>query len=128
MKNFRTIVLAMNLMVIMLAAATEGAWPIQGVTYTTLAAFNNTNTGETPYNPPLLGADGNLYGTLPGGGKNSVGVIYKVSTNGTHTTLYTFNTNNGENPIASLMSGRDGNLYGVAINGGTKTIKGPSSR
>jgi uncharacterized repeat protein (TIGR03803 family) len=119
MKNFRTIVLATNLMVIMLAAALGAHGQIQGITYTTLAAFNNTSSGETPYNPPLLGADGNLYGPLPGGGKNKVGVIYKVSTNGTHTTLYTFKTANGANPIASLVSGRDENLYGVAINGGT---------
>ena len=117
MKNFRTIVLAMNLMVITLAA-TGAHGQVQGVTYTTLAAFNNTNNGETPYNPPLLGADGNLYGTLPGGGTNGAGVIYKVSTNGTQSTLYTFNSNNGENPIASLVAGRDGNFYGVAINGG----------
>jgi uncharacterized repeat protein (TIGR03803 family) len=124
MKNFRTIVLATNLMVIMLAAAPRAHGQTEGVTYTTLAAFNNTTTGETPYSPPLLGADGNLYGTLPGGGKNNVGVIYKVSTNGTHTTLYTFNSKNGANPIASLVSGRDGNLYGVAINGGTNNNHG----
>jgi uncharacterized repeat protein (TIGR03803 family) len=119
MKNFRTIVLVLNLLVVMLAAAPWAQGQIPGVAYTTLAAFNNTKTGAYPYSPPVLGPDGNLYGTLPGGGTNNVGVIFMVSTNGTQTTLYTFSTNNGANPLASLVSGRDGNLYGVAIGGGT---------
>jgi uncharacterized repeat protein (TIGR03803 family) len=125
MKIFRTIVLALNLMVIVLAVIGAHA-QVQGVAYTTLAAFNNTKTGASPYNPPVLGAGGNLYGALPGGGKNGVGVIYKISTNGTQTTLYTFNTNNGANPIASLVSARDGNFYGVAI-GGTVTGGGTNN-
>jgi uncharacterized repeat protein (TIGR03803 family) len=124
MRNFKIILLALNLLVVVLAAAPWAHGQIQGVDFNTLAVFSKTNNGAFPWSPPVLGADGNLYGTLPGGGTNNVGVIYKVSTNATQTTLYTFNTNNGANPIASLVSGRDGNLYGVALNGGTNNNSG----
>jgi uncharacterized repeat protein (TIGR03803 family) len=96
---------------------------IPGVTFTALAQFDYTNNGANPYTPPVLGADGNLYGTLPFGGTNGIGTIYKVTTNGSRTTLYTFKTNfnksNGANPYGALASGGDGNLYGVAYQGGT---------
>ena len=76
--------------------------------------------------PPVLGADGNLYGALPGGGTNNVGVLFKVATNASQNVspapFYTFNTWDGANPIGSLVFGRDGNLYGVAINGGTNNL------
>ncbi|HEX7578325.1 MAG TPA: choice-of-anchor tandem repeat GloVer-containing protein, partial [Verrucomicrobiae bacterium] len=122
MRKFRIFLLVLNLMVSWLAAPLAHG-QIPGVTFTTLGAFNNTNNGANPYAPPVLGADGNLYGTLPYGGTNNAGAVYRVTTNAFLTTLYTFKTNfntwDGAYPYASLVSGHDGNLYGVAGAGGT---------
>jgi uncharacterized repeat protein (TIGR03803 family) len=121
-RKLRIFLLALNLMLIWLAAPLAHG-QIQGVTFTALGAFNNTNNGANPYSPPVLGADGNLYGSLPYGGTNSVGVLFKVATNASQNAslaaFYTFNTWDGAYPYASLASGSDGNLYGVAFNGGT---------
>ncbi len=94
---------------------------IPGITFTTLAAFNNTNNGANPFAPLVFGPDGNLYGTTPSGGTNGVGVIFKVTINAQQITLHTFNTNDfgGTNTIAQLVAGQDGNLYGVASAGGS---------
>ena len=95
----------------------------QNVTFTTLAEFDATNNGANPYAPPVLGADGNLYGALPYGGTNNVGVLFKVATNASPnvplTPFYNFSNWDGALPYASLVSGSDGNLYGVAYQGGT---------
>jgi uncharacterized repeat protein (TIGR03803 family) len=121
MKKLRTFLLAMNLAAISLAAPwAQGA--ISGTTFTTLAAFNNTNSGANPYAPPVLGADGNLYGALPYGGTNSVGVIFKVGTNASEITLHAFSNWDGAYPDAQLTAGQDGNFYGVASGGGTNKL------
>ncbi len=113
--------LSLNLMLMWLAAPSAHG-QIPGISFKALAAFNNTGNGANPYAPPVLGADGNLYGTLPYGGTNNIGVIFKVTTNGSQSTLYTFKTNfnnlGGAGPFAPLVSGQDGNLYGVASGGG----------
>ena len=125
MRIFRTILLVMNVLVIWLSAPLARG-QIQGVTFTTLAAFNGTNNGANPYDPPVLGADGNLYGLLPNGGTNNVGALYKVATNGTQnatlTAFYTFKTWDGAYPYDSLVSSSGGNLYGVAYQGGTNNL------
>jgi len=117
-KNLRPFLLAFGLVVVWLAAPLAHG-QMQRVTFTTLAAFNNTNSGANPYDPPVLGADGNLYGVLPYGGTNNAGVIFKVSTNASPTTFYNFNTWDGAFPVGQLLSGHDGNLYGTASGGGT---------
>jgi uncharacterized repeat protein (TIGR03803 family) len=67
-----------------------------------------------------MGNDGNFYGTTYTGlGTNVNGTIFKVTTNGTLTTLVGFATTNGANPYAALTLGADGNFYGTAYRGGT---------
>ncbi len=122
MRKYRIVLLALPLVLgWQLASLAQGQMP--GVAFTALAQFDFTNNGANPYTAPVLGADGNLYGVLYHGGTNGIGAIYKVTTNGFQTTLYTFKTNfnkwNGANPYGSLVSGSDGNLYGVANGGGT---------
>lgn len=80
MRNFGIISLVLNLVVTWLAAPLAHG-QTQNVTFTTLAEFDATNNGANPYAPPVLGADGNLYGALPFGGTNNVGVLFKVATN-----------------------------------------------
>jgi uncharacterized repeat protein (TIGR03803 family) len=94
----------------------------------TVVAFNSTNgasaNGAYPYGGLTLGSDGNFYGTTEEGGARSVydygkGTAFKVTTNGTLTTLVSFNSTNGEYPYAGLTLGHDGNFYGTTYYGGS---------
>ena len=107
-----------------LVAATMSLWlataPAQGgVTFTTLASFNNTNNGANPYSSPVRAADGNWYGVTPYGGTNSGGVIYQLITNGQMATLHAFSSSNENFPVGQLTPASDGSLYGTTSSGGT---------
>ena len=88
---------------------------------TCLYSFSNTN-GANP-NALTLGPDGNFYGTtFEGGVTNSsypygMGTVFKVTTNGTLSSLVSFSGTNGANPTA-LTLGPDGNFYGSTEYGG----------
>ena len=92
-------------------------------TLTTLVYFAFTN-GEYP-NVLTLGNDGNFYGTTSQGGNTNstnpygMGTVFKVTTNGTLTTLVSFNFTNGACPYAGLTLGNDGNFYGTTFGGGS---------
>ncbi|HEY3853348.1 MAG TPA: choice-of-anchor tandem repeat GloVer-containing protein [Verrucomicrobiae bacterium] len=89
----------------------------------TLVSFNATNGGN-PYSALVRGTDGNLYGTTQRGGNlslnsgNGYGTVFKVTTNGTLSTLISFTGINGANPLATLMIGADGKFYGATSEGG----------
>jgi uncharacterized repeat protein (TIGR03803 family) len=94
---------------------------------TTLYAFGTVTdaTGDCldGANPTGLvqGSDGNFYGATTYGGSlftngngNGYGTVFKISTNGTLATLYSFTgSNDGSWPVAGLVQGKDGNLYGT---------------
>jgi len=95
------------------------------VVLTTLYSFgsirdNNGDSldGATP-NGLVQGSDGNLYGTTSQGGTNGWGTVFKISTNGALTTLYSFTGgNDGSAPEGGLVQGNDGNFYGTTRFGG----------
>ena len=60
-----------------------------------------------------------LYGTTENGGANSRGTVFRITTNGTLTTLASFNGTNGSFPYATLAWGRDVTLYGTTSDGGS---------
>jgi uncharacterized repeat protein (TIGR03803 family) len=96
-------------------------------TLTTLYNFcsqSNCTDGGEPAAGLVQAADGNLYGTTyqEGLGYDTNGTIFKITTAGMLTTLYTFcsqsNCTDGEHSYAGLIQAIDGNLYGTTNGGG----------
>jgi uncharacterized repeat protein (TIGR03803 family) len=90
--------------------------------YTTVTypyTFAGSTDGSDPQSSLALGTDGNLYGTASAGGVNGAGSIFKLTTGGTLTILYTFTGGaDGKEPLAGLIQGSDGNFYGTTTSGG----------
>ena len=130
-------------------AITNGAYPTAGLTLgndgnfygtaktifqvtsngilTTVASYSGTNFSNPyedadPYAGLTLGNDGSFYGTTLQGGINNLGSVFKVTTNGTLTTLCSFSSFNGSEVIAGLTLGNDGNFYGTASYGGSNNF------
>ena len=104
-----------------------------GGTPTPLYSFTGGNDGAHPYSGLVQASDGNLYGTTDFGGTNDEGAIFRITTNGALTPLYSFTGgDDGANPRGGLVQASDGNLYGTTAGGGTNfdgtvfriTIKG----
>ena len=78
------------------------------------------NDGEDPEGGLVQGSDGYFYGTTSEGGTNYEGTVFKMSTNGVLTILYSFTgINDGRRPGGELVQGRDGYFYGTTYEGGT---------
>ncbi|HSY90322.1 MAG TPA: choice-of-anchor D domain-containing protein [Candidatus Binatus sp.] len=83
----------------------------------------NCTDGSGPSGSLIQGSNGNFYGTTISGGKYGQGTIFKVTTTGTLTTLYSFcaigsDCTDGAQPGAGVIVGSDGNFYGTTIGGG----------
>jgi uncharacterized repeat protein (TIGR03803 family) len=87
--------------------------------------FSGNADGYTADAPPIIGTDGNLYGTSRRGGNfvacagTGCGVVYKMTTTGTLIWSYEFDITHGLYPYAPLVQGSDGNFYGTTQEGGT---------
>ena len=91
-------------------------------TLTTLYQFGGLATdGTDPVDALVQCSDGDFYGTTEGGGTNNYGTVFKITSQGTLTTLWQFSdlATDGAYPVAGLVQGSDGNFYGTTINGGT---------
>ncbi|MGA3039240.1 MAG: choice-of-anchor tandem repeat GloVer-containing protein [Bryobacteraceae bacterium] len=93
-------------------------------TLTTLYSFcsqSECTDGAVPYAGLVQATDGDLYGTTYAGGTNDYGTIFRITPNGTLTTLYSFCSKNGctdgYQPIGGLVQATNGSLYGTTING-----------
>jgi uncharacterized repeat protein (TIGR03803 family) len=96
--------------------------------YRRLFTFDGTN-GARPYGRLVQGQDGCLYGTTFSGGSafqgrdtsgnpTGYGTVFKITTNGALTSLFSFTGGNGAALTSGLVQGRDGNLYGTTELGG----------
>jgi uncharacterized repeat protein (TIGR03803 family) len=78
--------------------------------------------GNYLYAPLTQATDGNLYGIMQIGGSNGYGTIFKITTTGTLTTLYSFCSQSGcadgEYPAGGLVQDTNGTLYGTTSDGG----------
>jgi len=93
--------------------------------FTSLHQFVNLVTdGAGPNGILTQGRDGNFYGTTSGGGTNNNGTVFKITAEGTLTTIWHFgslsNNMDGKWPLAGLVQGSDGSFYGMAAYLGTK--------
>jgi len=85
---------------------------------TNVVLFGGANFGANPISALIQGRDGNLYGTTVNGGTNGRGTIFKVTTNGVFTSLFSFNGTNGANPFGGLLQNSNGLLFGTTSYGG----------
>jgi uncharacterized repeat protein (TIGR03803 family) len=94
--------------------------------YTSLYSFvGSPNDGAEPVGGLVQGSDGYFYGTTAEGGTNNGGTydggtVFRISSSGTETTLYSFvgSPSDGAYPRATLVQGSDGYFYGTTLDGG----------
>jgi uncharacterized repeat protein (TIGR03803 family) len=78
--------------------------------------------GNGPYGSLTQATDGNFYGTTYGGGGTSDGTVFKITPEGTLTTLYSFCPQtpcaDGARPYGGLVQATNGIFYGTTSAGG----------
>ncbi len=88
-----------------------------------LKYFDDGADGGHPNSGLTLGTDGLLYGTTYSGGNlvacpGGCGVIFKVTTVGVFTVLYTPDNTKGTGPLSNLTLDTNGTFYGNMFSGG----------
>src|SRR5215831_19033263 len=98
-----------------------GPVPSEAQTFTLLHSFSGAD-GSNPYAGLVQGTGGHLFGNTSGGGAHSGGTVFKISTGGTLTTLYSFCTlsscADGTDPRGPLVQALNGKFYGTTFGGG----------
>jgi uncharacterized repeat protein (TIGR03803 family) len=89
-----------------------------GFTFSTLRSFTSSGPDGIDLNGLAQGTNGYLYGTAEQGGTQGYGTVFRITTNGSYSTLVQFNIANGGIPYAGLVLGADGNFYGTTLIGG----------
>jgi uncharacterized repeat protein (TIGR03803 family) len=84
-------------------------------TLTVLHTFvGGTTDGCLPLAPPTQGSDGNFYGTTGFCGASGYGTVYKITSTGTFTLLYSFQGPPNDTAVPlGLIQGSDGNFWGM---------------
>src|SRR6202050_98318 len=89
-------------------------------TPTTLHSFTGGGDGSGPMPGLALATNGNFYGVNSDGGNYGHGVAFKITAEGSLTTLFAFSDGaEGGNPNSKLIQATNGNLYGTTVIGGT---------
>lgn len=95
-------------------------------TVTTLYRFGGGLDGALPFAGVIQGRDGDFYGTTVSGGANKGGTVFKITSNGNLTVMYSFcakaNCADGASPQGALVQGKDGNFYGTTSAGGSGNL------
>lgn len=108
---------------LVLAICTLASIATSAQTFTTLHSFNGAD-GQAPNDIFLVqGFDGKLYGTTEAGGAYHAGTVFKITTAGTFTSIYSFcppaACDDGSSPFAGLVLATNGYFYGTTEFGGT---------
>ncbi|HEX4049779.1 MAG TPA: choice-of-anchor tandem repeat GloVer-containing protein [Steroidobacteraceae bacterium] len=91
-------------------------------TETDLYSFSEVATSDGPYSGVVEGGDGNFYGTISLGGTHNLGAVFKITSTGVESTLYSFaGGNDGSDPSDVPIEASDGNFYGTTSVGGTSS-------
>ena len=85
--------------------------------FTLLYSFKGYGFGDgaLPYTGLTLGTDGNFYGSTANGGTKNAGALYKLTSAGTESILYSFcsvTCNDGYYPEVPLVQDTNGKFYG----------------
>jgi uncharacterized repeat protein (TIGR03803 family) len=81
---------------------------------TVLHSFQGSPDGKYLYGVLIQGNDGNLYGTTEQGGTANAGTVFKITSAGVESVLYSFQGgNDGGDPQGGLVLDSDGNFYGT---------------
>ena len=87
---------------------------------TIIHSFNAATDGGHPYGALAQADDGDFYGTCKGGGgvagDYGNGTIFRLTSDGTTTTIYNFQSRYGKYPVAGLVQATDGVFYGSTRN------------
>ncbi|HVU07911.1 MAG TPA: choice-of-anchor tandem repeat GloVer-containing protein [Verrucomicrobiae bacterium] len=95
------------------------------ITLTTLTSLS-VSTGSTPSAKLTQAPDGSFYGTAQAGGINNQGTVFRITSDGVFSNLFSFTGTNGKypgaNPAAGLVSDTKGNFYGTTQSGGANGL------
>lgn len=95
----------------------------QMTTLYTFCSLTSCADGSQPLGALLLAGDGNFYGTTVRGGAYGDGTVFKMTSRGDLTILYSFcaqaSCPDGLFPEAGLIQASNGNFYGTTSSGGT---------
>jgi uncharacterized repeat protein (TIGR03803 family) len=87
---------------------------------------SGSTDGADPVAGLIQGSDGNFYGTTDIGGAYNWGAVYRISSAGDESVLYSFSgqggivgSTDGAEPRGALIQASDGNFYGTTFLGGT---------
>jgi len=98
----------------------------------TFCSLPDCADGIGPMAGLIQAADGNFYGTTAYGGAphsgcySACGTVFRITPQGTLTTIHTFDGSDGGNPFAPLLEATDGDLYGTTEEGGNNRM-GPGT-
>lgn len=93
-------------------------WAVSGNVLGQVYDFQGKPDGDTPQSGLTLGLDGSFYGTTELGGVYGFGSVYKISSTGAMTQLYSFtNGADGGYPWAPPIQAPDGSIYGATYGG-----------
>src|SRR5215472_7440590 len=93
-------------------------------TYKILHSFSaGPSDGGNPLAGLIADRSGNFYGTTSDGGSSDNGTVFKITSSGQETILWSFGGNpDGQNPSASLVFDSSGDLYGTTSRGGANGL------
>ena len=90
---------------------------------TTLYSFSNGADGGHVAAGLVQASDGYFYGTTYKGGASGNGTVFRITANGSLTTVLSFNQANGALPLAELVQDAAGVLYGTTSSGGALQLR-----